>query len=277
MQEKFIYWLNHYSENFQYILYGILLVVLITIEIIIPLRKQNINRKGRWTANFFITFLNIMVLGAIPITFFSVSLYAAKQEWGILNLFHTPFLFTIILTLFFRGFISFFTHYLMHKIPALWRIHRVHHLDTEYDVSTTVRFHPFEFIINLVIGIPLIMAFGLSSSALLFYDLFDLVITLFSHSNSTLPRNVERILRYIIVTPGLHRVHHSSWQPETDSNFSAVFPVWDIIFKTFRTQTRVQQDIMEFGLEEVRDKRTNNIFWLLASPFKKLNKKNETK
>jgi sterol desaturase/sphingolipid hydroxylase (fatty acid hydroxylase superfamily) len=103
-----------------------------------------------------------------------------------------------------------------------------------------------------------------------------LVITLFSHSNITLPKKIERVLRYIIVTPDLHRVHHSSYQPETDSNFSAVFPVWDIIFKTFKTDTLVQQDIMKIGLEEVRDKRTNNIIWLLLSPFKNFNKLRQT-
>ena len=277
MQEKFIYWLNHDSESFQYLLYGALLVVLIAIEIVIPLRKKNINRKGRWFANFFITFLNIIVLGVLPLSFFSASLYAEKQGWGILNFFQTPFMLTIILTLFLRGFISFFTHYLLHKIPFLWRIHRVHHLDTEFDISTTVRFHPFEFIINLGIGIPLIIAFGLSPWVLLFYDLFDLVITLFSHSNITLPKKAERILRYIIVTPDLHRVHHSSYQPETDSNFSAVFPVWDVIFRTFKTDTRVQQHIMQIGLEEVRDKRANNIIWLLLSPFKNISKSGQLK
>jgi sterol desaturase/sphingolipid hydroxylase (fatty acid hydroxylase superfamily) len=280
MQQKFIYWLNHSSEDFQFILFGILLALLITVEIIIPFRKKSINRKGRWFANFLTTFLNIMILGALPVSFFSTSVYATKHGWGILNFFQTPFLLTLILTLFLRGFISFFTHYLSHKIPVLWRIHRVHHLDTEFDVSTTVRFHPFEFVINLIIGIPLIVIFGLSPWALLFYDLFDVVITIFSHSNLTLPSKIEKALRYIIVTPDLHRVHHSSHQPETDSNFSAVFPVWDLIFRTFKTNTRVRQDEMKLGLEEVRDKRTNNILWLLISPFisfKELIKKRNNK
>ncbi len=268
MEEKFIYWLNHDSESFQYALYGVLLVILVTIEIIIPFRKQNVISKGRWFANYAITFLNIMVMGALPISFFTASLFAANHGWGLLNLFQIPFVLTILLTLLLRGFISFFTHYLSHKVPLLWRIHRVHHSDTEFDVSTTVRFHPLEFVANLIIGLPLIFLFGLSSWALLFYDLFDLVITLFSHSNFVIPQKIERILRYVIVTPDLHRVHHSSYQPETDSNFSAVFPIWDVVFKTFKTKTRVPQELMEIGLEEVRDKRANNVWWLLISPFK---------
>jgi len=107
---------------------------------------------------------------------------------------------------------------------------------------------------------------------LMFYELLDAVISVFSHSNITLPSKVERILRCIIVTPDLHRVHHSSYQPETDSNFSAVFPVWDILFGTFKVTPREVQKKMSLGLEQVRDGRTNNILWLMMSPFKKLKK-----
>ena len=184
---------------------------------------------------------------------------------------------TAIATLLLRGFISFITHYLMHKVHMLWRIHRVHHLDTELDVSTTVRFHPLEFLVNIFIGVPIILLFGFPVWVLMLYELIDVVITLVSHSNITLPKKLDSVLRYIIVTPDLHRVHHSSHQPETDSNFSAVFPVWDLIFGTFETHTRQSKRTMELGLEEVRDDRINNILWLLISPFKNFVKQKETK
>src|SRR5690606_31490348 len=115
------------------------------------------------------------------------------------------------ISLLIRGFISFFTHFLSHKIPFLWRIHRVHHSDTEMDVSTNVRFHPFEFLFNTIIGVPIILLFGLPVWTLLFYELLDVVITLVSHSNISFPARMERMLRYIIVTPDLHRIHHSSY------------------------------------------------------------------
>ncbi len=108
------------------------------------------------------------------------------------------------------------------------------------------------------------------------YDLLDIAITLFSHSNIKIPEKTDRILRCIIVTPNLHRIHHSSYQPETDSNFSAVFPVWDILFGTFKTKTRATPRDMEIGLEEVQDQRANRISWLLKSPFLKTIKKNGT-
>jgi sterol desaturase/sphingolipid hydroxylase (fatty acid hydroxylase superfamily) len=140
------------------------------------------------------------------------------------------------------------------------------------DVSTNVRFHPFEFIINTIVGVPIIVLFGFPVWVLMLYELFDVVITLVSHANISFPKRIEKVLRYIFVTPDLHRVHHSSYQPETDTNFSAVFPIWDILFGTFKTKTRVPQKEMEIGLEEVRDDRVNNIIWLLISPFKNFKK-----
>jgi sterol desaturase/sphingolipid hydroxylase (fatty acid hydroxylase superfamily) len=208
----------------------------------------------------------------IPISFITSAEFADEMGWGLLNNIELNWIVLGISTLLFRGFISFVTHYLMHKIPVLWFVHRVHHLDTELDISTTVRFHPFEFIINLVIGIPVIFAFGFPVWGLMLYELFDIVITLFSHSNISLPKKIEKMLRYILVTPDLHRIHHSSFQPETDSNFSAVFPIWDILFGTFRTKSRTPQNKMQLGLEEVRDERTTKVGWLLISPFKSFKK-----
>jgi len=155
----------------------------------------------------------------------------------------------------------------IHLAEAAPRVHRVHHLDTELDISTTVRFHPAEFIVNLAVGIPIVVAFGLSPWVLLLYEIFDAVITLFSHANVRIPPALDRVLRYVIVTPDLHRVHHSAWQTETDSNFGAVFPVWDIVFGTFRTATREPHETMALGLEEVRDDRASRLGWLLRSPL----------
>ena len=144
-------------------------------------------------------------------------------------------------------------------------MHRVHHLDKEIDVSTTVRFHPLEFVISTLIGLPAILLFGLSPWMLIMYELLDATVTVFSHANIRLSRKLT-FLRYLIVTPDLHRVHHSSFQPETDSNFSAVFPVWDILFGTFRTQTAQPPETMELGLSSVRDERTDRFWWLMVSP-----------
>jgi sterol desaturase/sphingolipid hydroxylase (fatty acid hydroxylase superfamily) len=169
-----------------------------------------------------------------------------------------------------RAFISFFTHFLMHHIPLFWRVHRVHHSDTELDVSTTVRFHPLEFLIGLIPGLPLVHAFGLSPAVLIAYELGDAAVTLFSHANLRLPPRVERWLGYLIVTPGLHRIHHSARPDEADSNFGAVLPVWDLVFGTYQRGTHEPQSTMRLGLAAVRDERTTRLGWILSLPLKRL-------
>jgi len=263
-------WISQNANDLQVVLFFTLFFLFSLAEVFEPRRPGPMHRKERWLTNLLMTALNITVMGLLPVTFFGVAVWAQEQGYGLFNFFSMPFGTLVLGTLLARGFISFFTHYLMHKVPLLWRLHRVHHLDTELDVSSTVRFHPFEFFAALLPGVPLVVIFGLSPWVLMLYEVLDAVVTLFSHANIRLPGRVDRVLRYIIVTPDLHRVHHSSWQPETDSNFSAVLPIWDIVFGTFRTQTRQPQETMELGLEEVRDKRTNRFFWLLGSPFMRL-------
>jgi len=236
-------------------------------ERIVPQRLGHPKRRARWPANIGLTALNLVLLGALPLSFISAAQWAAIQGWGLLDLIALPLPLAVVANLLLRGFISFVTHFLAHKIPILWRIHRVHHLDTEMDVSTTVRIHPMEFVVNLAIGIPLVVGFGFSPWMLVLYEVLDVCVTLWSHSNVKLPAVVDGVLRYLVVTPDLHRIHHSTWQPETDSNFSAVFPIWDIIFCTFRPTPRTDHHVMPLGLEEVRGSRANRLLWLLVSPL----------
>ena len=260
-------WVSANAGDLQVAMFFILFFVFGLAEVVAPKRPGPMQRKVRWMTNLALTALNIAVMGALPVTFFGMAVWAQKQGYGLFNYFTLPLAVLVAGTLLTRGFISFSTHYLMHKVPLFWRLHRVHHLDTELDISTTVRFHPFEFLAALLLGVPLVIVFGMTPWVLLAYEVLDAVVTLFSHANLRLPMAVDRVLRYLIVTPDLHRVHHSSCQPETDSNFSAVFPIWDIIFGTFRTETREPQETMELGLEEVRDERANRFLWILGSPF----------
>jgi len=263
-------WISENADTVQVALFFALFAIFGLAELLAPRRPGAMHRKERWTTNLLLTTVNIMVMGLIPVTFFGTAVWARERGFGLFNFVSLPPIVLVVGTLLARGFISFFTHYLMHKVPMLWCLHRVHHLDTELDVTTTVRFHPFELVAALVPGVPLVAVFGLTPWVLMLYEILDAAVTLFSHANIRLPNGIDRVLRYVIVTPDLHRVHHSCWQTETDSNFSAVFPIWDIIFGTFRTETRVPQESMELGLEEVRDNRTNRFLWLLGSPFKHL-------
>lgn len=225
---------------------------------------------SRWRGNFALTAINVVALGALPVTLIGAAVYARQNGLGLLNEIALGTVGGFAATLLLRGFISWFTHFAMHKVPLLWRIHRVHHLDTDLDVSMTVRFHPLEFIVALPIGVPLVVAFGLSPVALVVYELLDVIVNLFSHANLRLPPRLHRALSRIIVTPDLHRIHHSARWPETDSNFSAVFPIWDIVFGTWRPATDRTAEAMTLGLGEVRDERTRRVGWLLGVPFRTL-------
>ena len=251
-----------------YLYFGFLLVFLAA-ERLLPKRQTSHSETQRWRTNTALTLVAILLLPVLPVSFITVAYWAKQEGYGLLNLFggYLPELVFVAASLLLRGFISFFTHFLNHKIPWLWRLHRVHHLDTELDVSTTVRFHPLEMPVSMLIGLPMVIGFGLSPWLLLFYELLDVTVTLFSHSNLRLAPRLNRYLRYVIVTPDLHTVHHSTYQPETDSNYSAVFPVWDILFGTFRTETRTPVQTMTLGLEGVRGPETSQFWWLLASPF----------
>jgi sterol desaturase/sphingolipid hydroxylase (fatty acid hydroxylase superfamily) len=258
-------WILRNAESLQGLLFFPLLVLLAGLETILARRPGPMERRTRWPANLFLTFVNFLTLGIVPISLVSAAAWAQTRGWGVLNVLSLPLPLAAGITLLVRGFISFSTHYLMHMVPLFWRIHRVHHLDTELDVTTTVRFHPIEFFVQILPAVPLVVAFGLTPWVLALYELLDVAVTLWTHSNVRLPAAVDRVIRYVIATPDLHRIHHSAWEPETNSNFGAVFPVWDLVFGTFRAAPRDGHEHMRLGLDEVRGRDAQRPLWLLGS------------
>lgn len=264
---KFSEWIMANGETLQIVVFFALLIVLAIVEPVFPGHPGPAERRMRWPANLFLTLLNFVTLSVLPVSLIAAALWAQQQGWGVLHAVRLPVAALIAANLLVRAFISFFSHFLMHKLPPFWRVHRVHHLDTQLDVTTTVRFHPLEFLVQALPGIPIVIAFGLTPWVLVFYELLDVVMTLWTHSNVKLPGAIDRVARYVVVTPDLHRVHHSSWQPETDSNYGAVFPLWDLVFRTFRTATPERHASMTLGLDEVRGSAAHRPFWLLGSVF----------
>ena len=262
---NFSNWILANGGNLQITLFFSLLFVLAVAERLVPRRPGSMERAMRWPVNFLLTLLNLVAMSVLPISLIGAAFWADARGWGLLHQIQLPVAALVAVNLLVRGFISFFTHYLNHAVPWFWRVHRVHHLDTELDVSSTVRFHPLEFLVPLLPGVPIVVAFGLTPWVLMFYELLDVVMTLWTHSNVRLPLALDRILRYVVVTPDLHRVHHSAWRPETNSNFGAVFPVWDLIFGTFRATPRDGHERMRLGLDEVRGSDAQRPLWLLGS------------
>lgn len=262
-------WMLERGEALQYGLFFGAFAFFLALELWFPRRTTATGRRLRWPTNLGMTATNVIALGFVPLSFIGAALWAESRQFGLFHHISLPLWALLPATLLLRGLISTVTHLLNHKIPWLWRIHRVHHLDTEIDVTSTVRFHPLEFFVNPLIGVPVVLLFGLPAWILAFYELMDITVTLFSHSNLRIPARLNRFLRYVIVTPDLHRIHHSTWQPETDSNYGAVFPVWDLVFGTFRAEPRGRQEDMPLGLAELRGPEASEYIRLLISPFRR--------
>jgi sterol desaturase/sphingolipid hydroxylase (fatty acid hydroxylase superfamily) len=261
-------WIQQYGDNLQLAVFVGFFITLALLERLISRRARSPNNLARWGGNLRLTIVNVLLFASLPVSFVTAAFWAEAQPWGLLNLRSLPLEISALATLLLRGFIAWGTHILNHKVPFLWRFHRIHHLDTEVDVSTTLRVHPVEFVLNLLIGIPLVVIFGLTPWALMLYEVFDALIVVFSHSNVRFPKPIDSVLKYIIVTPDLHRIHHSSWRLETDSNYGPVFPIWDLLLGTFRGSPKKPHETMVLGLGDNRGSNSRQALWLLISPFR---------
>jgi sterol desaturase/sphingolipid hydroxylase (fatty acid hydroxylase superfamily) len=254
-------------EPLQYAAFFGALVLLGAIEGFLPLARAGADRPRRWPANAGLTALNILVLGAMPVSVVAVADQAMARGWGLLNQSFVPPLAALALGFAARSLIAYGIHVAMHKVPLLWRVHRVHHSDTHMDVSTTVRFHPLEFVVSTPILLALAVALGIPPLALMLYEVFDAAMAVFTHANARLPEPFDRALRLILATPAMHRVHHSADQRETDSNYGATFSWWDRLFGTYRMRPPGELAAMNLGLAEWRGRRATALAWLLAMPF----------
>lgn len=268
-------------EVLTYITFFGLLIGLGALEFFFEMRAEGANRARRWPTNFALTALNIVVLGAIPVTALVAADMAQTGGYGLFNSVELPFMAVLAAGFLARSLVSWIIHYAMHNVPLLWRIHRVHHTDTHLDVSTTVRFHPLEFVVSAPLVIATVLALGLPPVVVMLFELFDAAIAVFSHANVRLPRWLERSLGLIIITPGVHRIHHSTLEPETNSNYGATLSVWDRLFGTWREKDADALAAQPLGLTETQDARAWSFFYMLSLPFRalKLNpiRKAETK
>lgn len=254
-------------EPLQYVAFFGVFGLFALIETVAPRDRSPPQRIWRWPSNAILTVLTIALMSALPVTMIAAADYARTERLGALNAADVPAEAAFVLGFLGRAFLSWGTHYLNHRVPFLWAIHRVHHADTRLDVSTTVRFHPLEFVFTTPLALAGVVLIGVPPLALLIYELLDASVTVFSHANVRLPVWIERPLSLVFVTPDVHRVHHSSHQPETDSNYGAVLTIWDRILGTYRRKPAQDLADQENGLEEVQDSRSRNIFWLLVLPF----------
>jgi sterol desaturase/sphingolipid hydroxylase (fatty acid hydroxylase superfamily) len=266
-------WLQQYATWFKSAtniawLLGFWLFVsfILNLETWIPAFQRQPERSYRWPTNFGFGLLNWGLAAIAPVSTISAAEWASKTGVGIFNQFAVSLWVTIGGTLAVYSFVGYLIHLVEHKTPWLWRIHRVHHLDTHLDASTSQRTHPLELIGNVVILIAVTIVFGLPAWVLLIYETTDAAMDFISHANVRLPGSLDRIVRWVLVTPNMHSLHHSSYQPETDSNYGTVLTIWDRLFRTYSAEPAWGYEKFQIGLKEIRDDRTWNFWWQMKSP-----------
>ncbi len=238
-------------------------------EILVPRRVLNVSKSIRWMNNLGIVALNTIILRLIfPAAAVGMAALADTQDWGILNYIQFPIWLAVIVSVIIMDAVIYFQHVLVHAVPVLWRLHRVHHADLDFDVTTGSRFHPIEIILSLLIKFATIIMLGPPIIAVVLFEVLLNSTSMFNHANVQIPQKVDRLLRWFVVTPDMHRVHHSVENDETNSNFGFNLPWWDRLFGTYRNQPRAGHKQMIIGINTFRDRQHCTLLpGMLAMPF----------
>ncbi len=243
---------------------------MLILEMLIPCRKDkhsvSVRRKFN---NLVIVVLNTLILRfSLPIAAVSVAMWASANNIGLLSAFGISEWLKVIIALLVLDFAIYLQHVLFHYIPVLWRIHRTHHADMGFDVTTGLRFHPIEIMLSMLIKFAVIILIGAPVLAVIIFEIVLNATAMFNHSNIKLNKAFDRLLRIFVVTPDMHRVHHSTIARETNSNFGFNLPIWDKLFRTYIAQPRKAHTDMDIGLDNFKDrKQTQNILGILKIPF----------
>ena len=242
------------------------------LEALAPRRDRRLTRGRRWPTNLMITLLNTLALRglavALPLLAIGAAMDAQAQGWGLFNRLDWPAWVELVLAVLILDLAIWAQHLVTHKVPFLWRFHRVHHADRDMDVTTGFRFHPVEILASMGLKIGLVYLLGPSALAVLLFEILLSGTALFNHSNLALPGGLDRVLRLVLVTPDMHRVHHSVHREEHDSNYGFCLSVWDRIFGTHVPQPKAGHDAMTVGLEW-QDERPARLGWSLGLPFRR--------
>ena len=249
--------------------FGVLILMAVW-EILAPRRASTISKIVRWGNNLGLVVFNSVLLRLIfPTAAVGVTIFASEHSWGLLNYVQLPSFAAVAISIVVMDFVIYFQHILMHAIPALWRLHRVHHADLDYDFTTGVRFHPLEIIVSMLIKFSAILMLGPPVIAVLIFEVILNVMSMFNHGNVKLPAFLDRTLRLLIVTPDMHRIHHSVEEDESNQNFGFNLSLWDRFFGTYRKQPRAGHEGMVVGIQNYRGLRdVTSIQGLLLLPFR---------
>jgi len=244
------------------------LVLMALWERVAPRRTLAVSRWLRWSSNLGLVIINTLVVRfAFALGAVGIALVAAENEWGIFNVVELPVWLEVLLTVLLLDLAIYLQHVMFHAVPLLWRLHMVHHADLDIDVTTGVRFHTIEILLSMGIKAAIIVLLGAPAWGVLIFEVLLNATSMFNHSNVRMPLAVDRILRLFVVTPEMHRVHHSIITNETNSNFGFNMPWWDFLMGTYRNQPSAGHEKMTIGLSDYRDESVDRLHWMLALPF----------
>jgi len=238
-------------------------------EFVAPRRRPGLSRWLRWPNNLGITAVNTALVRLIfPTAAVAVALLGQQRGWGLLNNVDFAPWVKVAIAVIALDFVIYLQHVLFHAVPALWRLHRMHHADLDFDVTTGARFHPVEILLSMVIKFATVAALGAPAVAVLIFEVLLNATSMFNHGNVRLPASVDRVLRWVVVTPDMHRVHHSVVPRETNSNFGFSAPWWDRLFGTYRAQPEAGHEAMTIGIAQFRTSREQWLDRMLTQPLR---------
>lgn len=243
--------------------------IMAVFESLLPRRARVMRRSIRWFGNLSLATLNAVLVPIVsPLVALGMASLAHERGWGLLNLVEVPYWVAFVGSVIVLDFVIYLQHVMFHAVPVLWRLHRVHHSDVDLDVSSGVRFHIIEIFISMGIKVAAIMVMGPPVLAVLTFEVVLNATAMFNHANVRIPLGVDRMLRLFLVTPDMHRVHHSVVRAETDSNFGFNLPWWDYLCGTYRGQPAAGHEGMTIGVPEFREEQDSYPHRLLAQPFR---------
>jgi sterol desaturase/sphingolipid hydroxylase (fatty acid hydroxylase superfamily) len=238
-------------------------------ETLAPRRKRIVGRATRWPSNLGVVIVNTALLRLIlPAGAVGFAFFCSAHGWGFLNAMHVPAWLTILPVVVILDFVIYLQHVMFHAVPILWRMHRMHHADLDFDVTTGIRFHPVEIVISMGIKLAAVALFGTPAAGVLAFEVLLNATSMFNHSNIDIPTGRDAILRMFVVTPDMHRVHHSIVVRETNSNFGFNLPWWDRLLGTYRAQPEAGHDAMTIGIEQFREARELRLDRMLTQPWR---------
>lgn len=248
---------------------GVLLLMTLW-ELRAPRRRLSVAKTPRWMSNLGLVVLNVVLARfVIPVTAVAAAVISQSQQWGLLHLVDWPIWMEVILSVVAFDLAIYLQHVMFHALPLLWRLHMVHHADLDIDVTTGLRFHTLEILLSALIKLAAVIIVGPVAVAVVIFEVLLNATSMFNHSNVRIPERLDRMLRWFIVTPDMHRVHHSVIRQETNSNFGFNLPWWDFLLGTYRAQPREGHDGMTIGVTHLRDERqVDRLPGMLAIPFR---------